>query len=331
MTHEIITTDNQPVIMPPRFLPANPNKDETSRLGRFAKWIHANEQKWVNPDLSAYRDHLLLTLAPQSVKAHLSTIRKALQRVGRDRDFLYSVAATHAPEGTPIIDLKPMVDEFTTRIDIATHPDEVKVKTLTIQDESDTSHIRLTAKQANQLIHIPDRTTLAGLRDAALIGLALATGLRADELASLKLDDLYHKLGGKDAIMVREGKGAKQRLVPYGAHISVLQLVHKWMNTAGIESGYIFRGVTKGKTGKVLNEAISVRTFERRLALYSVDGLIVAPHDLRRTYAKQQYLNGMDIVAIKDNLGHASIETTLHYIGEMNAEKRVPSQGYQYL
>jgi integrase len=83
--------------------------------------------------------------------------------------------------------------------------------------------------------------------------------------------------------------------------------------------------------GKVLNEPITVRTFERRLLLYPVDGLLVNPHDLRRTYAKQQYLNGMDIVAIKDNLGHASIETTLSYIGEMNAEKHMPSQGYHYL
>jgi integrase len=126
----------------------------------------------------------------------------------------------------------------------------VRVKTLTVQDESDAQHIRLTAKQANELIHLPDRSTLAGLRDAALIGLALATGLRADELVSLKIDDLYHRLGGKDALLVRESKGFKQRLVPYGAHISVLQLVHKWMNTAGIKSGYIFRGVTKGRRAR---------------------------------------------------------------------------------
>ena len=81
----------------------------------------------------------------------------------------------------------------------------------------------------------------------------------------------------------------------------------------------------------MLDEPITVRTFERRLLLYPVDELLINPHDLRRTYAKQQYLNGMDIMAIKDNLGHTSIETTLSYIGEMNAEKRVPLQGYHYL
>ncbi len=332
MTRDIrpITPDQPPVI-PPKFFPTHPNKDEASRLGRFARWINGHGHSWVNPDLAAYRDHLLQTLSARSVKAHLSTVRKALQRVARDRDFLYAVAADFAPDGTATLDLKPLVDEFTTRLDIATHPDEVRVKTLTVQDASDTEHIRLAPKQANELIHAPDRTTRAGLRDAALIGLALATGLRADELVSLKIDDLYHQLGGKDAILVREGKGRKQRLVPYGAHIAVLQLVHHWLNTVGITAGFIFRGVTKGRASRVLDAPISVRTFERRLALYPIDGLTINPHDLRRTYAKQQYVNGMDMVALKDNLGHASIETTQTYIGTMDAEKRVPSQGYHYL
>lgn len=326
MTQNAIT----PHHIPPKFMTRQPSKDESSRLNRFANWIADNNGSWVNPDLSAYRDYLLATLAPRSVKAHLSTVRKALQRVARDRDYLYSVAAAYAPDLSPL-ELKPMVDEMTTRIDIAVHPDESQVKTKTVQDESDSAHIRLTAQQANDLIHSPDRTTLAGLRDAALIGLALATGLRADELVSLQVDDLYHTLGGKDAILVREGKGDKQRLVPYGAHISVLQLVQNWMENAGVESGYIFRGVTKGRTGRVFKNPITVRTFERRLLRYEVDGLRINPHDLRRTYAKQQYVNGMDIVAIKDNLGHASIETTQTYIGEMDAEKRVPVQGYKYL
>ncbi|MCI0348278.1 MAG: hypothetical protein L0Z53_02540, partial [Acidobacteriales bacterium] len=169
-----------PASSPPRFLPAHPNKDETSRLTRFANWINDHGHSWINPDLAAYRDYLLETLSARSVKAHLSTIRKALQRVARDRDFLYAVAADFAPEGIATIDLKSLVDEFATRLDIATHPDEVRVKMVTVQDVSDSDHIRLAPKQANALIHAPDRTTLAGLRDAALIGLALATGLRAD-------------------------------------------------------------------------------------------------------------------------------------------------------
>ena len=116
-----MTSDDRSIIhdaelMPPKFLPMTPNKDELSRLGRFARWTNTNGYSWVNPDLSAYRDHLLETLSPRSVKAHLSTVRKALQRVARDRDFLYEVAATLAPEGTAKLDLKPIV-QFAAIID----------------------------------------------------------------------------------------------------------------------------------------------------------------------------------------------------------------------
>lgn len=329
MTSSITLTTQQQLFMPPAFLPASPNKDEQSRLTKFAAWMSDNGHSWVNPNLALYRDYLLQTLADTSTKAHLSTIRKALRRVKNERDYLYSVAAQHAPEGATMAELKPLVDELTVRLDIAIDPDRSKVSVTSKQDKSDNEHVWLTIDQQVTLIKAPDRSTLAGLQDAALISLALATGLRAFELVELRIDDLYHRLGGKDAVLVREGKGNKQRLVPYGAHIGVLQLIHKWINTAGIEHGYIFRGIAKG--GRILPNALSVRTFERRLAQYTIDGVTVNPHDLRRTYAQREYNNGMDMVALKNNLGHASIETTQGYIGTLSAEKRMPKQGLQYL
>jgi len=133
MTQKALTRQD----MPPKFMPANPDKDEASRLGRFARWMYDNHLQWVNPDLATYRDHLLENLSPRTVKAHLSTVRKALQRVARDRDYLYRIAAHYAPDSASLHDLKPLVDEFTHRIDNATHPDESAVKTITVQDESD--------------------------------------------------------------------------------------------------------------------------------------------------------------------------------------------------
>jgi integrase len=49
---------------------------------------------------------------------------------------------------------------------------------------------------------------------------------------------------------------------------------------------------------------------------------LVPPHDLRRTYARRLYEGGVDLVAISQNLGHASTRTTLLYIGELGANKR---------
>jgi integrase len=57
-----------------------------------------------------------------------------------------------------------------------------------------------------------------------------------------------------------------------------------------------------------------------------IDGELTAvhPHDLRRTYARRCYDAGMDILAIRDNLGHADHKTTLAYIGVQEMDTRKP-------
>jgi site-specific recombinase XerD len=52
-----------------------------------------------------------------------------------------------------------------------------------------------------------------GLRDTALIAIALCTGARRTELANLEVRDLRQRLGGELALHIREGKGRKERLV----------------------------------------------------------------------------------------------------------------------
>jgi integrase len=70
-----------------------------------------------------------------------------------------------------------------------------------------------------------------------------------------------------------------------------------------------------------------VRAVENIISQYPVvtergKQLTVHPHDLRRTYARRLYEEGLDLVSISQNLGHASTRTTLLYIGELGAEKR---------
>ena len=53
-------------------------------------------------------------------------------------------------------------------------------------------------------------------------------------------------------------------------------------------------------------------------------------HDLRRTYARRCYDEGMDLVGLQQNLGHASQSTTLKYIGVLGADKRRPPALYTF-
>lgn len=125
---------------------------------------------------------------------------------------------------------------------------------------------------------------------------------------------------GALALAVRHGKGNKHRKIPYGGHIGALALVDQWMHEAGITSGRVF--------------PISPRTVQRvleRAPIYTAGRVIhVRPHDLRRTYARRCYEAGMSVEAIKQNLGHTDINTTLGYIGELDSGHRQPPQIFEF-
>jgi site-specific recombinase XerD len=240
------------------------------------------------------------------------------------RDYLYSLTPSTAPA-----DQKAFVDEVERRLQIAIAPNNSRVKTTVLQDESDTDHIRLTNQQASTLLNAPGVSTLKGLRDTAFIAVMLCTGLRVFEVVNLKVDDLAHHMGGELVLCVRQGKGNKQRLVPYGDLDWCFALVRVWMQHAGITDGAVFRSFWKGSK-RVRDTAITTRSIERVLAQYpvTIDGELrtLEPHDLRRTYARLMYEADVKPIAIKQNLGHASLTTTLRYIGELKAnQRRAPS------
>lgn len=344
----LLTRPNSPnaaILIPP-----NAETDGKSRLRLFAEWLDLTGRTWDTPDLAAYRDYLMgerpyihpktgkpytgRPLSPSSVKVHLSTIRAryaALLRDNHIRDLLYS----SAPADASASDKKAFVDEALTRLENATHPDTAPVENVTRQDTPDGEHIRLTPGQANTLLNAPrrsDQPFLLKLRDTAIIALMLCTGIREAELCNLDVSDLRQRLGGELALHVRRGKGAKERLIPYGDLSFCLAYVDAWLKHAGITDGAVFRGFFRGYT-RVRSERLTPRAVQDVLKAYPVmvDGqrTAVAPHDLRRTYARRLYEAGVDLVAIQQNLGHADVKTTLGYIGTLDASRRKPPAIYE--
>jgi site-specific recombinase XerD len=313
-------------------MPDDPGKDAKYRLGKFADWLTERGRSWQTPDLGGYRDAMLSEgYAPSTVKAHLSTIRGRYRRLLIDnqvRDALFEHARRYTEaaelENSPA-NVKSLADEVEKRIENAIDPVHSKVKVKERQDTPDSDHLRLTPAQATQLLAQPGIDTLQGLRDTAIIALMLTTGIREAELVALDVVDLRQTMGGELALHVREGKGCKERLVPYGDLDWALVIVDAWLQAAKIEDGPVFRGFYRGGES-VRPTRISKRAIGLILDRYpiSMEGQQrqVKPHDLRRSYARLQYEAGMDLVAIKDNLGHAAIDTTLGYIGTLDAEAR---------
>ncbi|MCY3832812.1 MAG: site-specific integrase [Chloroflexi bacterium] len=327
--------DNYSILMPDA-----PNKDQKSRLGFYIDWLSERQLAWYQPDLSAYRDYLLnqrarldkngnsvsATLSPPTVLAHLATIRGRYSQLTRSnavRDLLYELTNPEESEA----EQRALVDEFFIRMMNDLHPATAPVKQVETQDIADSQHLRLKPYQVSALVQAPGIADLRGLRDTALITLMVCTGIRAAEAAALHVDDLREHLGGELSLRVREGKGSKQRLIPYGPLDWCLMYVDAWLREAGIKAGPVFRGIRRG--GKTVRpKGIGAWTVNDIMNCYpiSIDGALclVKPHDLRRTYARNAYDFGMDLERIRQNLGHTSLGTTQTYIGELAGRDRHP-------
>jgi integrase len=322
-------------------MPERPGKDVKSRLAYFIDWMARTSRPWYQPDLLAYRDFLLqerckidpLTgteipapLSASSAQAHLSTIRARYQALLRDnalRDHLYQFV----PPGTGPADRKALVDEVLTRLQNAIHPGRAPISTILTQDDADRDHLRLTPEQVRALLRTPGINNLPGLRNTAMLSTMVCTGVREAELVALDVGDLRQTVGGELALLVREGKGGKQRLVPYGPLDWCLVYVSRWLKSATIHHGPVFRGFYKGyhkvRPSRLTTRAVNL--IMNQLPI-TINGELrtVTPHDLRRTYARNAFEQGMDMERIRQNLGHASVQTTQQYIGALETRQRRP-------
>ena len=87
-----------------------------------------------------------------------------------------------------------------------------------------------------------------------------------------------------------------------------------WCAEVGIVSGPIFLAVRRG--GHVQRSGMTAQAIRDVVAEYAAQvGVTVAPHDLRRTFAKLAHKGGSPVDQIQLSLGHSSMQTTERYLG----------------
>ncbi len=174
------------------------------------------------------------------------------------------------------------------------------------------------------LDRIPATTPLA-LRDRALLEIAYASGLRAEELVTLDTGSVDF-----DAETVRvEGKGGRTRLVPTGEH--ALRALERYLQRGRPALAVTGQGggpqdpLFLSKSGRRLSTSDvrrRLRTWSR-LAARGVPALADAhPHALRHSFATHLLEGGADLRSIQELLGHASISTTQVYTRVESARLR---------
>jgi site-specific recombinase XerD len=170
----------------------------------------------------------------------------------------------------------------------------------------------LTREEAQTWINAPDVKTLKGVRDRALLSVLIGCGLRRAEAALLSVSHIQQR-EGRWAIVDIVGKRDKMRTVPMPSWAK--SAIDSWAYAARVYEGFIFRRVNKG--GNLMGERMTEQAIYNIVADYAkkMEKAGIAPHDLRRTFAKLAHKGGSPIDQIQLSLGHDSINTTEKYLG----------------
>jgi integrase/recombinase XerC len=173
----------------------------------------------------------------------------------------------------------------------------------------------LSGSDMDRLLAAPDTSTVAGRRDAAILELFYASGLRLSELVALDLDDV--NLAGRVVRVM--GKGGRERLVPFNqATARALRAMladHASLPDAQSSGARrhrtrhpLFRNLRGGRLTTRSVDRI-VRQYVRKAGI----GGGISPHALRHTFATHLLQAGADLRAIQELLGHARLSTTQRY------------------
>lgn len=170
----------------------------------------------------------------------------------------------------------------------------------------------LTREEAQSWLGAPDKRTMRGRRDRALMAVLIGCGLRRSEAAGLTFDHVQQR-DGRWVLVDLIGKRDKIRSVPMPNWAKAA--IDEWSRASGVSKGLVFRAVNKGD--RVVGGGITPQAIYNIIVGYAEDlrKQGVAPHDLRRTFAKLAHRGGAAIDQIQLSLGHESIQTTEEYLG----------------
>jgi integrase/recombinase XerD len=167
----------------------------------------------------------------------------------------------------------------------------------------------LSVAEAERVLAVPNLSSAIGVRDRAMLETLYSTGVRRQELVDLNLYDIERQRG---VMMVREGKGSKDRVIPIGER--ALAWIDKYLAdvrpdlASGADDGTLFLSTYGQRLGvervaEIVREAVNDAGIGKRGSC----------HMFRHSMATLMLENGADVRFIQAMLGHADLKTTEIY------------------
>jgi integrase/recombinase XerD len=167
----------------------------------------------------------------------------------------------------------------------------------------------LEPREIKKILSQPDMSTATGYRDKVILEVLYSTAIRREEVANIKQQDLDTESG---YIIIREGKGRKDRVVPMGEKVCQLIDTYQigiradWINADNDPHLFLNRwgqGMNPNAIWAVVNKAVKTAKIKKP----------VSTHTFRHSCATHMLKNGAPIRHIQELLGHVSLETTQIY------------------
>jgi len=166
----------------------------------------------------------------------------------------------------------------------------------------------LTVSEVTSLLEAPDTATPRGMRDAAMIELLYAAGLRVSELIHLEVNDINLEAGFVRVL----GKGSKERVVPMGQYAMDKLDIYLTSARPLLLKLYASRTLFVARAGKPMTRQGFWKLLNKYTLLAGLKGNI-SPHTLRHSFATHLLEGGADLRVVQVMLGHADISTTQIY------------------
>lgn len=168
-----------------------------------------------------------------------------------------------------------------------------------------------TAAEMKRMIQFYDGKDFLEVRNKTIIMLLFDTGMRCNEMILMEPEDIK-----PDYILVKHGKGGKERVVPKSPALSKQLIKYCALRDGNRkECPTCHRNLFLSKTGKPLTDEAVARMLKHAAEEVGVSSSVrVSPHTCRHTFAQMQLKNGLDLYSVSRLMGHVNIMITQRYL-----------------